>query len=262
VADPDFTVPADQAGYADVDWDRFDSVDYFEHNYRTLLREDAEIIQVVADYFAEVTPGFLNERSRSHRSARAVDVGSGTNLYPAMTMLPFSSQIVRWERAHTNQDWLRGQLQEPAGSWDRFWRCVRGIRTEYGRIADAAARDLLGRFAAVVEGDLFALQPDQYDMGTMFFVAESITSRPRDFEEAIRHFIASLVPRAPFAMAFMRESSGWEVGGRRAAVCRVTEADDKRCLSGVAAVREIRVVDSDDLRAGYRGMIVAVGRRR
>jgi hypothetical protein len=121
--------------------------------------------------------------------------------------------------------------------------------------------EALGRTARVVRGDLFDLEPDQYDIGTMFFVAESITTRTDEFREAIRLFLHSLVKGSPFAMTFMRKSSGYEVGGRWFPACWVTEQDVRHCLSEIAQVRDVRVIDSH-LREGYSGMIVAYGHRK
>jgi hypothetical protein len=252
MVDPESIVTAEPTGNADFRWDEFDSADYFEHNYHRLLPEDAEIIRIVADFFHEVAP--------AARRTRAIDVGSGANLYPAMTMLPFTSEIVLYERAKSNREWLRKQLRQPAESWHQFWHSVRGTRRDYCRVTDPF--DALGQTSRVVEGDLFDLEPGQYDIGTMFFVAESITTRTDEFRHAIQLFVHSLVEGAPFAMTFMRKSSGYQVGNRLFPACWVTEYDVRRCLSEIAEVREVRVIDSHDLRDGYSGMIVAYGHRK
>jgi hypothetical protein len=251
VAQPESIDTAVRSSNHDVDWETFDPVEYFDANYRDLHREDAEIIGLVTRFFQQATPG--------RRRARAIDVGAGANLYPAMTMLPFASKIEFCERAHTNIAWLKQQLRTPAASWAAFWREMQGDRPEYRRISDPM--DVLSRAANVVEGDLFSLKECQYDMGTMFFVAESITSQRDEFGQAIESFIASLVPNAPFAAAFMRESSGYSVGGQEFPACSVDEEDVERCLTAVADVEKIRVVESHDLRDGYNGMIVVCGRR-
>jgi hypothetical protein len=232
----------------DVEWDSFDSEDYFQDNYGTLLREDAEIIRIVADHFQRWAP-------RRWR-ANAIDVGSGTNLYPALTMLPFAGRITLCERAHSNREWLGRQLEDPADSWQQFWAAIRG-RPDYDRVTKPF--DQLSSRAEVVKGNLFNLPPDRYDMGTMFFVAESITTRLAEFERGLRQFVASLTPTAPFAAAFMRNSSGYEVGGRHFPACSIDENDVARCLRDVAAIDDITVVDSH-LHEGYAGMIVVTGR--
>lgn len=239
-------------GNADVEWDEFDSEAYFEHNYGELHREDAEIIRIVADFFQRVAPRDWRER--------AIDVGSGANLYPAMTMLPFASEVVLYERAFTNREWLEGQLREPAKSWQQFWDAVSDDRKEYGRIKDPL--ELLSRSARVTKGNVFSLRPDQFDLGTMFFVAESITYREAEFQRATRLFIDSLVSKAPFAAAFMRDSSGYIVANKRFPACAVNEKDVERCLAEVAYIEDIQVVESHELREGYSGMIVATGRKR
>src|SRR4051795_6829954 len=71
-----------EPGNAEVPWDKFDSAAYFAHNYAELRADDAEIIRVVAGFFDRY--GAYRERER------AIDVGPGTNLYPALTMLPFA----------------------------------------------------------------------------------------------------------------------------------------------------------------------------
>jgi hypothetical protein len=99
-------------------------------------------------------------------------------------------------------------------------------------------------------------------MGTMFFVAESITTRHDEFRRATRLFVDALVPKAPFAAAFMRKSSGYLVGGRPFPACSVTEDDVKRCLADLATNTEVHVVESHELREGYDGMVVAYGHKR
>nr|WP_296068597.1 SCO2525 family SAM-dependent methyltransferase [uncultured Actinoplanes sp.] len=239
-------------GNADVEWDKFDSDKYFESNYGKLLREDAEIIGIVADHFHR----FAGQRWRN----RAIDVGSGTNLYPGMTMLPFAGEVVLFERAFTNRQWLEKQLKEPAASWDQFWDEIRRGRPQYDRIKKPLEQ--LRSRAEVTRGNVFALTPKTYDMGTMFFVSESITTRMDEFERATHLFIASLTSRAPFAAAFMKDSAGYWVAGRKFPACSINEKDVQRCLENVALIDDIRVVESHDLREGYGGMIVATGRKK
>jgi hypothetical protein len=244
--------PAARAGNADFDWDTFDSEAYFEHNYNELRRDDSAIIQIVAEYFRRVGA----DRWRN----RAIDCGTGANLYPAMTMLPFASEIILYERAFTNRQWLTHQLEMPAASWRSFWDAMNDGRHEYSRISEPL--ELLGRRASVAKGNIFSLRQCEFDLGTMFFVAESITTRNDEFQRATQKFVNALVPGAPFAAAFMRDSSGYVVGGQSFPACSVDERDVERCLTGVAHIADIQLVESDDLRAGYLGMIVATGRRR
>lgn len=237
----------------DFPWDSFDSDAYFEHNYSKLRADDEQIIDLVADFFQR------NETPRRLRP-RAIDVGAGTNLYPALTVLPFAAELHLVERAFTNREWLTSEMHQPHPSWWQFWDRMKDGRRSYAPIKNPF--DLLGRRARVSKGSVFNLPAGQYDMGTMFFVAESITTRNSEFVRATRSFVNSLVPRAPFAAAFMRDSSGYRVGLRDFPACSVDERDVRLALDTVATDVRIQTVDSQDLRDGYCGMIVATGRKK
>ncbi|WP_203817973.1 SCO2525 family SAM-dependent methyltransferase [Paractinoplanes ferrugineus] len=241
-----------QTGNADVDWDQFDSQAYFAHNYGSLRKDDAEIISIMADFFA----ANLSDSTIGH----AIDVGSGTNLYPALTMLPYASRVTLYERAHTNRDWLRHSLERPQSTWLQFWDQIASDRPGYQRITRPL--ELLADRAEVTRGNVFDLKANRYHMGTMFFVAESITTRDDEFRRATRLFVDSLVPNSPFAAAFMLDSSGYVVAGRHFPACMVSENDVRGALEPVARRVEIRMVDSNDLRDGYGGMMVATGRKK
>ncbi|MBU2669350.1 hypothetical protein KOI35_38145 [Actinoplanes bogorensis] len=245
------TVPAPPVGNADVNWDEFDSQAYFQHNYGELRRDDARIIEIIANFFQTAIP---------KRLGRAIDVGSGTNLYPALTMLPYSSRVTLFERAFTNRAWLSHELEEPNGSWKYFWDAIASGRLPYANIGDPI--DVLHSRADVTRGNIFSLEEDRYDMGTMFFVAESITTRIDEFERAARLFVNSLHRNAPFAAAFMRDSSGYLVGNQFFPACSITEVEVARALAPVARNLHIELVESNDLREGYGGMMVATGRKK
>ena len=242
-------VPSPPVGNEDVNWDTFESDDYFEHNYGQLRWDDAEIIRIIADYFRSNPPREFGE---------AIDVGTGTNFYPSLTMLPYAGRVTMYERAFTNRTWLEKALKAPQHSWTEFWEAISKGRSSYDRIGRPF--ELLADRADVVKGNVFELERDRYDLGTMFFVAESITTRDAEFARAARKFVVSLKPGAPFAAAFMRNSSGYIVGDQFFPACSVSEADVEEALAPVARRVEIRSVESNDLRDGYCGMMVATGR--
>ena len=114
----------------------------------------------------------------------------------------------------------------------------------------------------MTKGDIFNLGADEYDMGTMFFVAESITGREQEFKSAVRAFIRSLRLHAPFAAAFMKDSSGYQVGNVSFPAYSVDKPYIEQLLGPMARDVTVTVVESNDLRDGYDGMIVATGRRK
>ena len=72
---------------ADVQWNRFSPEDYWQRNYLELQAEDQEIIRLVSQFFIAAFAG------RPH-ARLGIDVGSGTNIYPALLMLPWTEQIL------------------------------------------------------------------------------------------------------------------------------------------------------------------------
>ncbi|WP_250037432.1 SCO2525 family SAM-dependent methyltransferase [Paractinoplanes maris] len=241
--------PEDVSGFI---WERFNSDAYFTANYGRLRSDDATIIKIVADYFKKNQP--------VPDLGQAIDVGPGANLYPALVMLPYASRVTLFERSFANRDWLARELDTPHGSWWQFWDAISAGRSAYDPI-NKPLETLHGR-VRIERGNVFSLEPDQYDVGTMFFVAESITSRIDEFQRATRLFVNALKRNAPFAAAFMRLSSGYVVAGERFPACSIDEDDVHRALAPVARNVTVHRVRSKGLRPGYDGMMVATGRRK
>lgn len=238
-------------GNRGYDWDHFDPLWYVERNYADLRDDDLRIVQIVRDYFGRVL-------DPDRPVTRGIDVGSGPNLYPALTMLPFCSEVTLLERGALNVDWLRSQVLSYSRIWDRYWDRL-AFQDAYGRIEDP--RRELRTKAIVSRDDLFKLSRRRWDVGTMFFVAESISDQEREFKAAIERFIGSLRPGAPFAAAFMRDSAGYYVDRLRFPAVAVSEVDVKDALAPHVDDLDIRPIRSEiPLRDGYHGMIVALGR--
>lgn len=235
----------------DQPWDKFDSVWYMSHNYDTLRYDDRQIIEWMSEFFATAP--------RRDGSEHGVDVGSGTNLYPALAMLPRCHRITLIERASTNVQWLKAAVEEYADTWDPFWRAM--VDTQPDTYGGMDPRPALESRTDVSQGNIFDMPHQAYDVGTMFFVAESITGSVPEFEKATKRFVSSLRRRAPFAAAFMKNSQGYQVGGYRFPAVSVDDDDVNECLRSVAYGVEVHVVSDgvNPLRDGYDGMILATG---
>ncbi len=175
-------------------------------------------------------------------------------------MLPYASGVTLLDRSRSNRTWLHRELAAPRDSWMDFWREIVAGHPDHAGIAQPLT-ELRAR-ARVRHGNALDLPAGRYDLATMFFVAESMTTVNSEFVGALRAFAGCLVAGAPFAAAFMRESLGYVVGGTAFPACKIEEADVESALEPVA--REVRVVrvDSEGLRDGYDGMMVATGFRR
>jgi hypothetical protein len=111
----------------DIDWDGFEPDTYYDHNYRTLRADDRRILKRVRDHFSRVA-----ELGLRQSDVRGIDVGTGPNLYPALTMLPFCGEVTLFEHSRTNIKWLEKEQGAGWPSWDvtwkQFWRVLRWRR--------------------------------------------------------------------------------------------------------------------------------------
>lgn len=231
-------------------WDEFDSSQYYDHNYKVLRDDDRQIVEIIRDFFATL------DLSR-HRNG--IDVGSGTNLYPALAMLPLCDKITLYEYSTSNVSWLQREIRSYAPSWDDFWELL--AKEPPYKLVDSP-RETLAAVARIERGSIFDLPESRWDVGTMFFAAESISATPSEFRAGLESFIRSLRTGAPFAAAFMENSVGYDVGTRRFPAVAVTANDVKNCLEGDVedlAVHRVGLTN-EPLRAGYDGMILATGK--
>lgn len=237
-----------------VQWSDFDSDEYWRTNYDSVLPEDAQIIQCASKFLIEAC-------GETGQVKRAVDVGAGTNLYPALLMLPWAEHIVFTEYASSNIDWLSRNLAEAPGEWHwrPFWDLVAGLPC-YRTISDP--RRTLAAGHEVRTLSIFDLPRRTWDLGTMFFVADGITTDEAEFKAAVRAFLDALRPGAPFLMAFMEGSSGYKVHGLPFPSVRVTP----RSLDALLAELPITgtsVLRTDNsirrLRPGYDAMLLVTG---
>jgi hypothetical protein len=242
------TVPVSTRN-ADHNWDAFDPDAYHRNNYATLRGDDTEILRIVRDWFHAAVP--------AGRLLCGIDVGTGSNLAPAFTLLPHCDELTLWEYATSNIEWLEKTLVDIPESWAPF--ALMGGH-EWWR-----ARVLLPRVAQTHQGSIFDLPERQWQIGTMSFVAESLTEDRAEFERATACFLEALKPNSPFAASFMESSEGYGVGDNWFPAVAVDHADVERLLLALGAVDlKVRHVDIDPvpIRAGYTGYLVATGRVR
>ncbi|WP_437054570.1 SCO2525 family SAM-dependent methyltransferase [Streptomyces sp. enrichment culture] len=240
---------------ADAPWSKFDPEVYVDNNYRTPLEVDLLIVRLLRDYFTRCFDGTLP------RSARGIDVGAGANLYPGLSMLPWCEKLVLLEFAPLNVEYLEKQVS-PAGydiAWDPFWDVLRDAPAYE---AVDRPRDRIGEVARVERGSLFDLESGtrRFDLGTMFFVADSMSEASEEFHRGVRCFMGALGEGAPFAAAFMKESVGYRVGDHDYPAYRVNEETVAQSLAPFTGELEIHDLHHS-VRPGHEGMLLALGRR-
>jgi hypothetical protein len=238
-----------------VPWSDFDADGYWKHNYASLLPEDKEIIRCASDFLIRV-------RSGKPRISHAVDVGAGTNLYPALLMLPWIEHIVLTDYAPANVDWLAESLADGSGEWEwqPFWDLMAHLPGYRG--VEQPRRELARRSREIRLLSVFDLPRHAWDLGSMFFVADGMSSEEAEFESAVRSFLGALTPGAPFMMAFMEGSAGYDVSGVRFPGVRVTPWSLNKLL-GRLPVADPSVLRTDNsvrrLRPGYDAMLLVTG---
>ncbi|EGX55196.1 methyltransferase NNMT/PNMT/TEMT [Streptomyces zinciresistens K42] len=237
-------------------WAAFDPIAYVNHNYRRLQAEDAEILHLVRDHFGE------HFRKQGFGPVSGIDVGAGANLYPALAMLPWCEDITLFERSPANVRYLAGQVDSYDPNWDQFWDVLRAHES-YGSL-DADPREEFRRTVRVEQGDIFDLgsREGRWSVGTMFFVAESMTASHQEFALGVERFLRALAPGAPFATAFMEHSTGYHTGEHFFPACDVGEYEVRASLEPFARDFKVQRLESAaSVRDGYSGMIVAYGWR-
>jgi hypothetical protein len=201
---------------------------------------------------------FVENRPAGRAPVEGLDIGTGANLYPAMSMLPFCDTVSLVERSRPNREWLRAQRECYASFWNAYWRLLCKNSSEYAGIDLQYA---LKCQLQVRSGNIFRMPSRRFGIGTMFFVAESISDRESEFIQATEGFFGSLKVGAPFACAFMQESRGYTVGKIRYPAVSITKTDIEHCLADLVDDFQVTPVCSDKpLRPGYKGMILALGR--
>jgi hypothetical protein len=238
---------------ADFDWDDFGALEYHTHNYTPMREDDAQILDLVHRWFASC--------AEDGRTLSGLDVGAGPNLYPALAMLPFCADLTLHEYSADNVGWLREQTADASYSWKPFWEVI-SPRDQAGSFDQA--RGWLAERARVEQGSIFELPRARWDIGTMFFVAESLTEDREEFGRAVECFVGALRPGAPFAAAFMELSQGYDVGERSFPACPVDHAGIRESLNGACTELTIHQIEirPAPLRPGYEGMVVAIGRAK
>jgi hypothetical protein len=242
---------------SDVAWDEFDSKEYLAHNYEHVRDDDRKILEIVSKFFRRRRVCRSAAR-KPHLRMRGIDVGTGANLYPTLAMLPFCSDITLFEHSASNVSWLKEQQAADWPSWTENWHAFWQILCRHQTYRNATKSPMGARLSEVTQveqGSVFRLKlaPDQrYGIGTMFFVAESISTAETEFRSAMDHFLDTLRQGAPFAIALMEHSEGYQVGDKNYPATDIS-VDDVRSFLRTKAIR-IRVkrvgTGSDPLRGG------------
>jgi hypothetical protein len=249
---PRAAVPAAPVRNADVDWDRWPVEDYLAENYRVLHPCDAAVIAHHAAFYRTLRPGSV---------AGAVEFGAGPNLYPLMLAAAVSRRVDAVEAGAANVAYLRRQLRRgPDAAWGPFHALCR-------RLLPAVPATPAGALAAVrvVHGDVRAVPGGSYGLGSMHFVAESVTEDRAEFEALCRVFAACVVPGGPLVAAFMENMPTYRIGrASRWPGCPVDADTVRAVFAPLTEELAVTRIDADPTLPDYgdSGMVLMTARTR
>ena len=184
---------------ADVDWDEWPVQEYLGEVYGELHPSDDAIISHHAAFYRKVDPAGVRV---------SVELGGGPNLYPLMLAASVSPRIEVVEPSAPSVAYLRRQLRTGTDpSWLPFYeRCRSLLPALPPTIDEALAR------VDVRQGSAADLELGHYDLGSMHFVAESVTELPEEFAAVCAAFARSVRPGGWLVAAFMENMGRYRVG--------------------------------------------------
>jgi len=231
-------------------WDLFDSEEYESHNYAILRKEDDWILQKAVAFYRELEPGL-----------DVVDVGTGPNLTPILAALPRARTITVWEYSATNVEWLQRVVAQPSlpENWAIVCHRLAELSSEY-RDPSTILHEL--RSALTVRREsIFALPREAWDVATMEFCAESITSDRDEFVRGCEAFVGAVRAHGSIFATFMERSEGYSVGDVSFPAVPVTSNDLEEIFGPHVTNLEITHIPiSVAIRTGYTGMLLLTAR--
>jgi hypothetical protein len=191
-----------------------------------------------------------------------VDVGTGPNFIPLFAALPVAERLTVWEYSQNNIDWLRADLAVPEmrPQWKHFWRVAREAYSPDPTPIDPMPE--LRAKTALTQGSIYDLPAHRWGAATMFFCAESITSRMDEFERGCAAYARCVRPGGVLAAAFLVHSGGYVVADRPFPVLSLTAQAIEDVFTRHArdvAVQRIGIVERE-IRSGYSGFVFLTGR--
>lgn len=240
-----------------VDWGALDADAYVAENYRSVRDDDRQILDRAVEFFTDAATRSTGD---GNIGWRAVDVGTGANLYPTLTMLPFAASVDLLEYSPTSVNWLEDQRARGFdANWEAFVQASRRGVLHERYYARHDARTEFTAKTRVQRTSIFTLPRRRWDAGTMFFTACSLSGSHDEFRTALARFIHALKPGAPFVAAFMTGSGGYRVRDRWFPAVRLEELDIKAALEELANEVDVRQIRSEQPLRPDVGMALATG---
>jgi hypothetical protein len=126
----------------------------------------------------------------------------------------------------------------------------------------SGALDSVKEKAQVISGSIYDLPHEVYDVVSSYFVAESITDDFAKFEKAVTSLIDSVKPGGFIMIAHTLGSKGYYAGQDNFFPAVAVGIEDlKKVYEGKANVQITRVNAAKEVRQGYDGIAIALGKK-
>ena len=223
-----------------IQWNDFCSEAYFEDNYKKASTIDRKLADMLRAFCIKYGP-FKN----------SIDVGTGTNLIPYIVRENFVQTSILFEYSDNNIKWLKNVFENQ--SLLKHWSNYLPTDVEISPFN-----------APIIEkGSIFEPINRKFDLATMFFCAESITSEINEFISAINNFVNCLNPDGYYFIALMRNSLGYSVNGIHYPAVSIDEHIVQHTFSKISKVIYTKVIESDGSldRDQFDGFVVVAGQK-
>ncbi|MBN2100501.1 hypothetical protein JW710_01205 [Candidatus Dojkabacteria bacterium] len=246
------------------DWNAFDFHHYANQWYSSMIPEDREMIVFLVNELK--SRGF----KFGYESLDLVaDVGTGPNLFPAMIFSQIAKKIHLIEYTQNGVKYLQEVLNNFK---DKRSIHQRELWKKYGqKLCEIMSLDkdllsIVSKKAQVVEGDIFKLEENAYDLVSSFFATESISDNTKTFVNSIESLLRSVKPGGIFITAHMLESEGYPAGlGTFFPSVPLKKSDLEKIFRSSLRVGDFKIksFENTDIttrpRAGYEGTALVIG---
>jgi hypothetical protein len=231
-----------------IDWEQFNPKKYVEANYASIHDEDKNILDLLVNFYQEIPT-----------ISKALEIGVGPNLYPLMVMAPYVDAIDCVEYSQRNIDYLKKQLNNPDENWIMFHEYLIAKIAIY----NFPLKQKLSSLITIHRGSIYDLPQNKYGLASMHFVAESITDKALEFNQACQKFIKSVEKGGYLVACFMENSESYDINGVTFPSYPVTSQILEDVFSSSTNTLEIKHIKMAEvpLRPGYTGMLFLTARR-
>ena len=242
------------SGNADYQWTEFDPEIYFQQYYGEPHPDDTRVIPFAVEAMKCAAP--------AGAELDVVDVGTGSNLIPLFCALPRARSLTVWEYSESNIAWLKAEMlrDKMRPQWRHFWEAARSAYQPEYRLPEDPMPGLRAK-CIMRQGSIFELPERAWDAATMFFCAESITSRQSEFEAACAAYARSVKPGGTLLAAFLVRSKGYVVGDRPFPGLNLSVAAIEHVFGRHVhdmKTEPMGLVDKE-IRSGYSGFVFLTG---